>query len=332
LTEISSEIPYPSTISRCTGTATLSSLPDEISIRWGDQDGRLSFSGPSTEPRPQDSWSYCVIVGTWGDHPFEAILENQTLSTLIDLALPGCCLAQAKPDARILFLEHALSKTMVNGISSAFNGIRILRIYTVYSKPELPAIFDVELKLTALNARIRVFGGNGLILALAERWSGLPQVPLIVASEPIDIRFVSGVALVPRTDMLKLKEGNAIVVDECVHLDGRLIVVMYGQPVAIGRRSEQYVIADRLLDPSRTALSAIWSQATATPGDVRLTFEVGRITMRSDEFRDVARRPGILLPPRGHDEVDIIADGKPLGLGLFVQLGGETGVQVTRLF
>jgi type III secretion protein Q len=64
---------------------------------------------------------------------------------------------------------------------------------------------------------------------------------------------------------------------------------------------------------------------------VRVVFQAGQIEMKAGEVQDLA--PGVVIPvERGPAEViDIVANGRRIGVGELVKVGDKLAVRVTRL-
>jgi type III secretion protein Q len=65
---------------------------------------------------------------------------------------------------------------------------------------------------------------------------------------------------------------------------------------------------------------------------VRLVFELGRVELSLAEVRTLA--PGALIPMSrpAEESVDILANGRRIGRGSLVQIGGNLGIRIARLF
>jgi type III secretion protein Q len=65
---------------------------------------------------------------------------------------------------------------------------------------------------------------------------------------------------------------------------------------------------------------------------VKLLFELGRIELSLAEIRQLAPGALIAMPHPLEEGVDISANGRSIGRGSLVQIGGNLGVRITRLF
>jgi type III secretion protein Q len=65
---------------------------------------------------------------------------------------------------------------------------------------------------------------------------------------------------------------------------------------------------------------------------IRVTFELGQVELSFGEIRSLVAGALVPLSRPLEDAVDIVANGRRLGRGTLVSIGGSVGVQITRLF
>ena len=65
---------------------------------------------------------------------------------------------------------------------------------------------------------------------------------------------------------------------------------------------------------------------------VQVRFEFGRIELSLNEIQNLAPGTILQLARSPGEAVDIVANGKRIGLGAMVRIGDSLGVRITRLF
>ncbi len=164
-----------------------------------------------------------------------------------------------------------------------------------------------------------------------------PRRALLDGSMPILACFRPGVSEVPYAELMSLRPGDAVVMEDCSLQDGRVLVVFGERWAAAAHRAPGVVQLDARPGPSGTQFFRRWcmidgshdpADADVTELRVTLVFEFGRRMVTLAEV--AALGVGSVLETGGGPDqsVDVLANGRRIGRGTVVLVGGAFAVQL----
>lgn len=168
-------------------------------------------------------------------------------------------------------------------------------------------------------------------------------VPLLDLRVPAHLRVAATTC--PLGEIASLSPGDIVMADDCCRQPRTAVAVVaehLAAPVALTAAGAQFAAR-----PERGRGSAWeWSMENTADGSqpdpmqktdiddipVKLVFELGRVELSLSEVRQLAPGAVLTMPRPADDGVDILANGRRIGRGSLVQIGGNLGVRITRLF
>ncbi len=302
---------------------------------------------PASAPAPG---VLCLDLTVGGEAAFLLVPPG----LLAAASLPGASPAGANPDAELaaLQLEAALAEVLSDlegqlGIGVAIKALRPWR-------GEAPRLADSGLA-DVLGVGVSC-GGHAFacllhagpfalakVVAAAPRRRGpvlghpVPGHPLLDGSMPILACVRAGTSEVRYADLLSLRPGDALLIEDCGLRDGRVLVVVGECWAAGGHQVLGAVQLDSRPGPRGAGFLRRWymTDGSYDPADadvaelrVTLVFEFGR---RMASLAEVAAfGPGSVLETGGGPDqsVDVLANGRRIGRGTVVLVGGAFAVQL----
>lgn len=253
------------------------------------------------------------------------------------------------PDRILLLVDLALTP-FITALESAF-GAAIGPLEPLNGpKPEVALGLAVELRAAdGFHAEVRLGLPAGLTERVAALVEALPALPIDFGDLPIPVSVRLGDVSLTLAEVKSLEPGD-IVLHDPVSADPSLRSLAIGDIWIAAARAETGRV--RLATPFRTlppppesaTMSEFEPRASALAGPdataeidldqlpVRLVFEAGRTEIPLRELRSLGVGHIFELGRDAADPVDIMANGKRIGIGELVRIGDELGIRVRQLF
>lgn len=192
--------------------------------------------------------------------------------------------------------------------------------------------FTIELS-SGQKSTCRLHMSQTELVALAER------IPRVAESRhgdiddfPIDLRIFAGFTDIPLSDLRTVKTGDLLVLDHAwVDQDEVLVWFSSSTQPMVGRIDGRSITVTKLDGTyMNTELNEDSINAEELP--IRLVFEVGRTQLQLGDLKKMG--PGFVLSlNKGIDTpIDIVANGKKVGVGDLVKVDGNVAVLIRSIF
>lgn len=294
----------------------------------------LDQVGEAATPAP-----LCSVAVLIGGRRCWLELPDTLIGILVDLVQPALSIAALDGEMLALMLELALLRPIEALEQRLGQEIRLVEV-----RDEVPPA-AARLRLAA---RLTL-GGSHFATALA-----LPRETARLVAERLDgptldaARFGLTVELaceIGRTSVAlaalkRLGPGDVIMPNEALRPPGRVVLTLAERWQASGTLTGRELTLKSGLQPvaSHEEESAMSDEdPSATLGrtfddlPIRLVFEVGRIEMPLAELSALGPGQVLLLPGEPAAPIGILANGRRIGSGELVLIGGQVGVRVVGL-
>lgn len=182
--------------------------------------------------------------------------------------------------------------------------------------------------------------GPAALAALPALLGLVPQRRNDISALPVQLAVRVGVAEVSHTELLALRDGDAVLLQETGLLDGRLGVIVGEHKAAVARVVSSGIELEMPLRPVTGTPMGRWAMGTTFTDPVEdgvgalrvtLVFELGRRLASLGEVE--AMGPGTVIDAGSAPDgmVDVLANGRRIGRGRIVQVGGALAVQLERV-
>jgi type III secretion protein Q len=308
--------------------------------------GRAATMTASWPPESEDAAGRYRLDITLDGASGALILSRSLIAGLVAGLDPDQGLDQLDPAHLALLLELALADGLSALEAGLGAGLAINAAHPVHDERRSAASFAFDLAIDGLGASsgellLQPRHARRLAQLLDRRAAGF--VPAVELPVPVSLRVAATTC--PVGEIATLSPGDVVMADYCCRQPRTAVAVVaehLAAPVALTAAGAQIVA------PPARIHGSLWewsmeNGAAASRSDVmektdlgdipvKLLFELGRIELSLAEVRQLA--PGSVVPmPRPLEEgVDIIANGRRIGRGSLVQIGGSLGVRITRLF
>ena len=269
-------------------------------------------------------------------------VDGEMQAALVPLNLLDALMLQPGPgvaaEAAAMLLESALAPAL-DRIEATLRRPFVLQGLGAGALGQ-PANFclEVEHERTVFPVPLRL--GPAAIAALPGLLRELPRPASNLATLPVQLCFRAGLTELSYEELLGIRAGDAVVIQETGLMDGRLAVLVGEQRYAPARLASQGVELEAGLRPLAGTVMRRWcvDNAFDDPVDedvralrVTLVFELGRRLASLAEIE--AMGPGTVLDTGGWPDglVDVLANGRRIGRGRIVQVGGALAVQLERI-
>jgi len=274
---------------------------------------------------------------TIGGHCATAFLPR----TLYDAILSG--LDQAAPcatqDVAPLLMELALER-LLNGIETAAAGLEIAILPRESTTAVAGQVLGLACQVAGSAGTIRLHLAPWADQAVARALSAAPVRREQMPDLPVILHVRVLAASLPVAALRALRQGDVVLADWAGA--DEVLLVAGERLIWRGRRQGQAVLVtsarlaarhtgfgDWMMEEPASSLEDI-GQDAADIGElpVRLAFELGRLEIKLAELETLG--PGHVFQLGGDEAqpVDIVANGRRIGRGRIVTVGGEIGVQV----
>ncbi len=275
------------------------------------------------------------LAWTFGEEHQVAFVPEALAQALL---LPGA--GAPDPDLAALLLEAMLDAPLA-WLEAA--SARPVRIAAPTAMPPLDGP-PPQLAMEVEHGRARFSVGLNLgplaLDALAGLLDRAPRVRNAVGALPVQVCLRIGLTELTLQEVMALRPGDAILLQETGLLDGRVAVIA----------GEHLMAAARLIDTG-AALETSFRPAAGTPvgrwcvengfedpveDDVRalrvtLVFELGRRLASLAEIESLGIGSIVETGSGPDGMVDVLANGRRIGRGRIVQVGGALAIQLERI-
>jgi len=299
-----------------------------LRFSWNGQPAELLLIHSPSHPR--GSW---VLNLQLGGHPL--ILDINRLPEL----------AWVSPELAGIDL-HALPKELACGLIEACFG----EIFTALSKAGVDvAVTGVE-PFTFRNASDETVawsvnrgsktgwmhgylsGDNAALTHLANLISRAPVVPsLDETALPLPVHLVAAQMRLSLTELRSIEIHDVLFADLSRYKNSSLCTLRASRRnLGLGQVTTTRFSLQQLTPLSATTMAEDATAASINDLEIELTFVVGQTTLTVGELRNLAVGFTFELPtPVGQDLI-ILANGKNIGKGELIEVGGHLGVRVTE--
>lgn len=288
------------------------------------------------------------VVGIYGDIDGSSMTlwaPAGAMSAIVTTAEPGSGLRDLTPPTRALVIEDIFS-VLLDKIEARGARIILHEIGDPVRSPDGEIGLLVRIgQIPPFSALLRTNGGLGQrVAAWAE---ALPYEPRAMPNLPVIVAFRAGITWLPAASVRELRPGDAIMFDtsrlgdrrlpavigesfvRICEIDTRGLVLTADPPLRTGKERAIWMMENHMSDGRTSAPDPEVGSVDSL--DVKLVFELGRLTMSVGEIErldagyvfDLGRQPG--------QAVDIFAMNKLIGQGELVMVSDQLGVRVTRI-
>jgi type III secretion protein Q len=262
--------------------------------------------------------------------PARLIVPRPLLNHLLCQLDPAC--AAATPPWAMLLLETLLAPEIAQLETAHPSLAPTLRIGGA-----CPSDFAIGISIAGMTLRLEL--GRDAAATLAESLARCERLrarrpDLIMRLHP---RIMA--ASVPLAQLARAEPGDVVMARALP--EGEVWIVLGEQFIWPAARERARLTVTGARQSAAAELEAFWmdDEDTVAPQEdsaldsvpVRLSFELGRIEMTLGELETLGPGHVFALGRAEDDAVDILANGKRIGAGRPILIGGAPGVQITRI-
>lgn len=305
--------------------------------------GGLEIEAPlSITPALGPSAADAVAI-TWRIGGGRAVLSVPRL--LVDTALAEIADVSAsdiEPDVAALLLEALLAEWLPTVEARAGVSISVAAIEAGPPALAEPAFHcEIAISYQGVEMGLPLVADAEARPMLERLVDAIPALPAPLAALPVPLAIWFGAVRLALADLKGLAPGDVIFPDVASGADGALVT--YGAWCNSARLEPGAAVITAPRVPLAVQDGGLWM--TESNGDVAeaaardlgevpvtLVFELGRSELPLDAVQGLA--PGAIVPlgRTPGEAVEIIANGRRIGRGEIVEIEGELGVRVGRLF
>lgn len=308
--------------------------------------GSAATMMPSWPPAPDDGSGRCRVDITVDGAPGALILSRSLIAALVAGLDPDQAFERLESNDLALLLELAVADTLP--ILEESLGCRLaiaaVRLAGDEKRGAAPLAFDLVIDGVGTSAgELLLQPRHAAKLARLMDHRAAGAVPAIDLPVPLCLRVAATVCSVG--EIATLSPGDVVMADQCCRQAETAVAVLaehLAAPVTLTAASVE------IAAPAVRIRGSSWEWSMENGGDrsqanlmqkselddipVKLLFEVGRIELSLAEIRRLAPGAVIAMPRAVEDGVEITANGRRIGRGSLIQIGGNLGVRITRLF
>ncbi|MBB5037732.1 type III secretion system cytoplasmic ring protein SctQ [Prosthecobacter dejongeii] len=150
---------------------------------------------------------------------------------------------------------------------------------------------------------------------------------------PLPIHLVAGTLGMTLAELQTVEAGDVLLADLSRYQTGGVCTLsVSGRNLGIGHATGTAFSLQQLTPPSSSTMADVATASSINDLNVELTFVVGQTTLTVGELRNLAVGFTFELPTLTGQGISICANGKDIGRGEIIEVGGHLGVRVTELF
>lgn len=150
---------------------------------------------------------------------------------------------------------------------------------------------------------------------------------------PLPVHLVAGTLGMTLAELQSVESGDVLLADLSRYKSGGICALQVsGSGLGIGNVTATAFSLQQLTPPSSSTMADVATASCINDLNVELTFVVGQTTLTVGELRDIAVGFTFELPTPVGQGITICANGKGIGKGEIIEVGGHLGVRVTELF
>jgi type III secretion protein Q len=313
-----------------------------LQFKFAGRGIRLAPTWLADDPDIADPYTITLKVDT---DQAELVVPQGVLTFLLMELDPALSLDRLDPEKAAIIIEHVLTEQLTAIEQSTGCHLSVITVskgagkWTGPDRPNLPMVLYVE-RMGIAWSLLRLSASDTLRLCgLFDRSVGPVRGQ---ADIPLQLRIRVASATMSLAEIRSIEPGDIVLPDDMVRQpDGAVAVI--GEhlvvPVEIGQGGCR--IGARIRRGRGSPLE--WSLNPPTPSaagneigtiddvDMRVMFEAGKLDLDLSAVQRLT--PGTVVPlARAREaDLDIVVNGRTIGRGSLVRIGGSMGVRVTRL-